>query len=70
MMETVSSFNLVSRDRALLTIFVTVLLVVFNYGTNITSVTNAMIAIAIFLVIGYGTFTLLSLFANRFWWKN
>lgn len=69
-MGTNSTFTLVSKRRILLTAFIALLLLAFNYGTTVTTPTDAAVAVITFLVVSYVTFTVLQLLAARYWWET
>ncbi|ADB61302.1 hypothetical protein Htur_2424 [Haloterrigena turkmenica DSM 5511] len=61
---------LASRRRALLTLVVAAALLAFNYGSSIETVSEAALAVAAYLVVGYLTLTAMDLLFDRFLWRN
>ena len=60
-----TSVPLVSRRRVLLALVVTAALLAFNYGSSIETVSEAILAVAVSLAVGYPTLTAIDLLFDR-----
>ncbi|WP_255291480.1 hypothetical protein [Natrinema sp. CBA1119] len=50
-------------------LIITVLGLVFNYGTTVTTAADAAVFDGVSVGSGYLVFTVRSLLSNRFWWE-
>ncbi|WP_049889542.1 hypothetical protein [Natronolimnohabitans innermongolicus] len=64
-MTTDSDVALVSTQRVLLTVFVAVLLLAFNYGSTFETPTGVASAAVAYLVVGYLTLTVMDVLFDR-----
>ena len=69
-METQSAVPLVSLRRALLTCCLAALMLAFNYGSTVDTASDAALAVAVFLVVGYPALTATELFLERVLWRR
>ena len=60
-----TSVPLVSRRRVLLTLVVAAALLAFNYSSGIETVSEAVLAVVVYLAVGYPTLTAMDLLFDR-----
>jgi predicted RND superfamily exporter protein len=65
-----SGFSFLSRARAVLAAVFAVFGVVVNYGSTITTTSDAAWVGAIGVATSYGVFTVLNFLSNRVWWRS
>ncbi len=65
-----SAVPLASRRRALLTCGMAAALLAFNYGSSVETVSEAVLAVAVYLAVGYPTLTAMDLLFDRLLWRN
>ncbi|WP_339103113.1 hypothetical protein [Haloterrigena salinisoli] len=45
-------------------------LLAFNYGSSVETVSEAVLAVAVYLAVGYPTLTAMDLLFDRLLWRN